>query len=208
MKKYYLDFENTNHLSLFTRGSAFRKSEELHEIYFIRPISINVVSIIQLKINDLKKSLLFKSGRDFGREDSGFLAPLKRAWTREISMVRSLDAWNFNKCGLRFVTAPCLTLVLRIQEVRLRWLLVLYDFERGFQFVSCLLDRLTWILGSGFFSLTLFFNETLLTSVSFFPLFLSITGVLEFCMEAVPVKINLWAIFIIKKITSDQMRME
>ncbi|CAB5356675.1 unnamed protein product [Rhizophagus irregularis] len=120
MKKYYLDFENTNHLSLFTRGSAFRKSEELHEIYFIRPISINVVSIIQLKINDLKKSLLFKSGRDFGREDSGFLAPLKRAWTREISMVRSLDAWNFNKCGLRFVTAPCLTLVLRIQEVRLR----------------------------------------------------------------------------------------
>ncbi|CAB5382491.1 unnamed protein product [Rhizophagus irregularis] len=150
-----------------------------------------------------------KSGRDFGREDSGFLAPLNaRAWTREISMVRSLDAWNFNKCGLRFVTAPCLTLVLRIQEVRLRWLLVLYDFERGFQFVSCLLDRLTWILGSGFFSLTLFFNETLLTSVSFFPLFLSITGVLEFCMEAVPVKINLWAIFIIKKITSDQMRME
>ncbi|CAB4373882.1 unnamed protein product [Rhizophagus irregularis] len=62
-----------------------------------------------------------KSGRDFGREDSGFLAPLNaRAWTREISMVRSLDAWNFNKCGLRFVTAPCLTLVLRIQEVRLR----------------------------------------------------------------------------------------
>ncbi|CAB5356676.1 unnamed protein product [Rhizophagus irregularis] len=38
----------------------------------------------------------------------------------ENSMVRSLDAWNFNKCGLRFVTAPCLTLVLRIQEVRLR----------------------------------------------------------------------------------------
>ncbi|CAB4402686.1 unnamed protein product [Rhizophagus irregularis] len=61
MKKYYLDFENTNHLSLFTRGSAFRKK-------------------------------VFPSGRDFGRKDSGFLAPLNaRAWTREISTTGSLD---------------------------------------------------------------------------------------------------------------------
>ncbi|GET60967.1 kinase-like domain-containing protein [Rhizophagus irregularis DAOM 181602=DAOM 197198] len=108
-----------------------------------------------------------ESGRDFGREDSGFLAPLNaRAWTREISttgsldlqahgilmdlesMVRSLErgilmiSSNIYKCGLRFVTAPCLTLVLRIQEVRLRWLLVLYDFERGFQFLK--FDSLEW----------------------------------------------------------------
>ncbi|CAB5189726.1 unnamed protein product [Rhizophagus irregularis] len=126
---------------------------------FIRPISINIGSFIQLKINDLKKNLYYlvlhisppfslhslfpfpsllpflsffqtESGRDFGREDSGFLAPLNALSCKNGDepghvrfrrpMVRSLDAWNFNKCGLRFVTAPCLTLVLRIQEVRLR----------------------------------------------------------------------------------------
>ncbi|PKY31140.1 hypothetical protein RhiirB3_393111 [Rhizophagus irregularis] len=161
MKKYYLDFENTNHLSLFTRGSAFRK------YYIFPPFSLTRFSLFpsfhsfKQKVDAILVGKLL-TVRLFSYLDSGFLAPLKRAWTREISTTGSLDlqahgilidleSENSINVDFGFRKSDCV--------VNFRWLLVLYDFERGFQ-------------------------------------------------EAVPVKINLWAIFIIKKITSDQMRME